>query len=71
MERFKRATLPWDKGFHWITEENAEAGTERRRMALVDRIPVGQSGEKNLLCFHGCHGNTVAREQQENVVVKW
>lgn len=40
-------------------------GEKPQRMSLVDKIPVGLSGEKNLLCFHGCHGNTVARVQQE------
>lgn len=50
--------------------ENAEMQGQRgnkKKVDLVDTIPIGQSGE-NLLRFHGCHGYQSAAR---NVVVKW
>lgn len=60
--------LPWEKGFYCITtgkkQKREDRLNKRERMALTDRIPMGLSGEKKtLLCFHGCHGNTVASVQ--------
>lgn len=49
--------------------ENAEMQGQRgnkKKVDLVDTIPIGQSGE-NLLRFHGCHGYQSAAR---NVVVK-
>lgn len=48
-------------------KEKKETGTlRRRRKEWLWQIKfLWDCVGKNLLCFHGCHGNTVARVQQE------
>lgn len=48
-------------------KEKEEMGTLRRRWKewLWQIKFLWDCVGKNLLCFHGCHGNTVARVQQE------